>query len=532
VTSSPPEVHIAPGTVVLDKYRVSRTIGVGGMGVVVQATHTTLGNEVAIKFLLPQFAVSQDAARRFVREAQAASRIASEHIARVFDTGTSQPFGPYIVMEFLEGNDLSHQVRQKGPLDIETAIDFTVQAALALAEAHSAGIVHRDVKPANLFVVHRADGSPVIKVLDFGISKVAETSGLDVTKTSAVLGSGLYMSPEQMKASKNVDHRTDVYGLAITLYELLTRTQPYTADSFAELAIKVNMEPPTDIRGYRPDVPRELAAVIERGFAKKPEDRFGSMADFAVALSPWANPHTRIKVDALRRLVLRHPRAQSSPSLPPPASFPPPALDGDVRIPPPPSMPTPSSFGMDTFGLSGKKGFGEPLGQTSEKSFASPGKPRRAGPGLLGIGIGVGVLIGIGVVGAFYAGIFDAPAASTTGATPSPTITAEAPQAATTGSSTPRIAPLDTSAAADTTAPQPTSSSATNDVAHPTAPATGRATASAVATATPSSTAPAPTAAAAATWGATSEPPPTATAPSTTPCKLRDIDGTVKDCPK
>ncbi len=525
MTSSPPEVHIAPGTVVLDKYRVSRTIGVGGMGVVVQATHTTLGNEVAIKFLLPQFAVSQDAARRFVREAQAASRIASEHIARVFDTGTSQPFGPYIVMEFLEGNDLSRQVRLNGPLDIETAIDFTVQAALALAEAHAAGIVHRDVKPANLFVVHRADGSPVIKVLDFGISKVSETSGLDVTKTSAVLGSGLYMSPEQMKASKNVDHRTDVYGLAITLYELLTRTQPYTADSFAELAIKVNMEPPVDVRRYRPDVSRELAAVIERGFAKRPEDRFGSMADFAVALAPWANPHTRIKVDALRRLVQRHPRAQSSPSLPPPASFPPPTLDGDVRIPPPPSMPSPSSMGMDTFGLSGKRSSGDRLSQTSEKSFASPGKQGRTGTGLLGIGIGVGVLVGVGAVAAFYLGLFDRTATSSTAAA---VATAETPRA--TETAAPRIAPAESGvpAAPDTAEAGPSARPLTPPTDSSRPSTTARATATAAA---PSATATAPTAptpTGAATWGASADPAP---AP-TTPCKLRDIDGTVKDCPK
>jgi serine/threonine-protein kinase len=524
VTSSPPEVHIAEGTVVLDKYRVSRTIGIGGMGVVVRATHTTLGNEVAIKFLLPQFAASQDAARRFVREAQAASRIASEHIARVFDTGTSAQYGPYIVMEYLEGTDLSRQIRNRGRLDVETAIDFAVQAALALAEAHASGIVHRDVKPANLFVVHRADGSPVIKVLDFGISKVAESSALDVTKTSAILGSGLYMSPEQMKASKNVDHRTDVYGLTVSLYELLTTTQPFTADSFAELCIKVNMEPPTDIRRYRPDIPAELARAIERGIAKKPDERYGSMAELAQALAPWANPHTRIKIDALQRLVARHPRAQSSPSLPPPASFPPPPLDGDLRIPPPPSMPTPSSVGMDTFGLSGKKQPSDPLGATAEKTFATGGKSKRASSSLLGVGVGVGVLLGIGAVGAYYGGLLPSSqtAASAVGAeapAASAAIRAEPPvtsPTAATSDEAPSVSPV---TSADEAAAIPPSASASSKVASsPTAKASGAS--SGARPAPPTTAAPSPT------WGKESE------APAGTPCGLRDIDGTVKPCPK
>jgi len=519
VTSSPPEVHIAEGTVVLDKYRVSHTLGVGGMGVVVRATHTTLGNEVAIKFLLPQFSASPDAARRFVREAQAASKIHSEHIARVSDTGTSPQYGPYIVMEYLDGTDLSRQIRNRGPLDIETAIDFTVQAALALAEAHAAGIIHRDVKPANLFLVHRADGSPVIKVLDFGISKVAEASSLEVTKTSAILGSGLYMSPEQMKASKSVDHRTDIYGLAVTIFEFLTQTQPFTAESFAELCIKVNMEPPTDIRTYRPEIPAGLAQAIERGIAKKPDERYGSMSEFAAALAPWANPHTRIKIDALARLVARHPRAQSSPSMPPPASFAPPALDASLRIPPPPSMPSPSSMGMDTFGLSGKKQH-DPLGATAEKSFTTGG--RRPAPGLLGVGVGVGVLLGIGVVGAYYGGLFQSSSTVPT-AVAAQDARSSASALPTTEASAPTVSPAASADAASASASAVTSAQTSPSGKSAVGPSTPAPSTTASAK-TPVATTSSPSAAS--TWGKETENPPG------TPCRLRDIDGTVRDCPK
>ena len=306
------EVAIPEGTIVLEKYRVTRTLGVGGMGLVVEATHTQLGTPVAIKFLLPQFAASAEAGRRFVREAQAASKIASEHSVRVFDAGTSQPWGPYIVMEYLEGYDLSRHLRQTGAFAVEVAIDFAVQAALALGEAHANGIVHRDVKPANLFLIEQPDGGHLVKVLDFGISKVVEeTTSLEVTKTSAILGSGLYMSPEQMKSSKTVDHRTDIYALGVSLFELLTRTQPYTADSFAELAIKVNMEAPTNIRTLRPDVPPELAAAIERAYAKKADDRYQSMGELALALEPWAASRTRPRIAALAKTETRRGRAPS-----------------------------------------------------------------------------------------------------------------------------------------------------------------------------------------------------------------------------
>jgi serine/threonine-protein kinase len=504
---------IAAGTIVLEKYSVVSTLGIGGMGLVVAAMHTSLGTPVAIKFLLPQFATSSDATRRFLREAQAASKIASEHIVRVFDTGFSQNYGPYIVMEYLEGADLSRRLRHGGPLSIEQAIDFVVQAALALTEAHANGIVHRDVKPANLYVVERPDGAPLLKVLDFGISKVSEASSLEVTKTQAILGSGLYMSPEQMKSSKAVDHRTDIYALGVTMFELLTRTQPFTAESFAELAIKVNMEPPTPLASLRADVSQELAEVIEQAYAKKADDRYQSMGEFALALSPWATPSTRESIEALARTETRRGRApslrpsalyatrNSSPSLYPPGTY------GDLRIPLAPSLPTPSSVGVDTFGLSNKNTAAlDPMGPTSVMTVP---KSRNL--------LGVGVL----TTAALAAYVLTRSPAATDGAAAEAGASAER-QAAESGPRPDASAPLVSAVSAAPT--DATSTSSSKPSAQAVASVKGAPTAPVTATAAASQTA--PSAAVTSPTAVVTTAAPTATAP----CKLRDIDGSFIDC--
>jgi serine/threonine protein kinase len=510
---------VPPGTVVLEKYRVIRNIGIGGMGVVVSATHTQLGTPVAIKFLLPQYASSAEATRRFLREAQAASKIASEHIVRVFDTGISQPWGPYIVMEFLEGDDLSRRLRQ-GPLSIELAIDFVVQSALALAEAHANGIVHRDVKPANLYVIDRPDGTPLVKVLDFGISKVAEASSMDVTKTQAILGSGLYMSPEQMKSSKAVDHRTDIYALGVTMFELLTRTQPFTAESFAELAIKVATEPPIPLSSLRQDVSLELAAAIERAYAKKPDDRYQSMGEFALALAPWAWPSTRDDIDKLARSETRRGRAPSiipgvlaltgGPRSNPPPSLYPSGSYGDIRIPPAPSLPTPSSVGVDTFGLSKKESAPESLQRTE----LAP--PMRKNGVLLGVGVGVGVLLAAAV--AFV--VLRGPGEDASAELGDSKTAAPSGEARERGSNEPIV-----SAAASQEPPpssKPPGPSANPRVAPTTSTPPAPTAAISTASALPSST-----------NAAVPQPsvPPTASAAPKVPCKMLDLDGSTIPCP-
>jgi eukaryotic-like serine/threonine-protein kinase len=288
---------------VLDKYRVVRELGVGGMSVVLCAEDVALGRKVAMKFLLPELANLPDAPRRFLQEARAGTKIPGEHVAGVLDAGTLPDGRPYMVMEYLEGKDLGRYVKEGTRFAIEDAVDYVVQAAEALSHAHAVGVIHRDVKPSNLFLTRRADGSPLVKVLDFGISKVIEDSKdtLQLTKTNTVMGSALYMSLEQMYSAKTVDHRTDVYALGVSLYELLTGTHPYTADSFSQLCVKVSLDPPEPLRKHRPDVPEELAAVIAVAYARDAPDRYPTVGRFVAALAPFASPETRTLIESIRR---------------------------------------------------------------------------------------------------------------------------------------------------------------------------------------------------------------------------------------
>lgn len=218
------------GQMLAGKYRVERILGVGGMGVVVAAHHVQLDESVAIKLLLPEKGGTPISARRFVREARAAVKIKSEHVARVFDVGTLEDGAPFIVMEFLEGSDLADWLARNGPLPIPQAVDFVLQACVALAEAHQLGIVHRDLKPSNLFCTRRSDGQITVKVLDFGISKMRDV-GVSVsgaaTGEGTLLGSPLYMSPEQLNSSRDVESATDVWSLGVVLYQLLSGAMPF-----------------------------------------------------------------------------------------------------------------------------------------------------------------------------------------------------------------------------------------------------------------------------------------------------------------
>src|SRR5580704_996551 len=213
-------VGVRVGEVLAGKYRVEGILGAGGMGVVVAAHHLQLDERVALKFLLPEALANAEAVARFDREARAAVKIKSEHVARVIDVGKLENGSPYMGMEYLDGSDLSAWLQKRGSPPIPQVVDFVLQACEAIAEAHSLGIVHRDLKPANLFCIRRPDGGLCIKVLDFGISKMSMLGDLHMTGTTAVFGSPAYMSPEQMHASKDVDGRTDVWSLGVILYEL------------------------------------------------------------------------------------------------------------------------------------------------------------------------------------------------------------------------------------------------------------------------------------------------------------------------
>jgi eukaryotic-like serine/threonine-protein kinase len=291
---------VREGETLAGKYCIERVLGAGGMGVVVAARHLQLDEHVAIKFLLPSMLANADAVARFVREARAAVKIRSEHVARVLDVGTLDTGAPFIVMEYLEGGDLAEWLARRGPLPIEQAVDFVLQACVALADAHSLGIVHRDLKPANLFCARRTDGEIVIKVLDFGISKMtgpAGTGPADPTKTSTVIGTPFYMSPEQMQSAKGVDARADLWALGVILFQLVTGAVPFTGESVPEIAIKVATMPPPSASALRRDLPPLLERVIGRCLEKDPSQRYSNVAELAVALAPLAAPRAKALVE-------------------------------------------------------------------------------------------------------------------------------------------------------------------------------------------------------------------------------------------
>ncbi len=277
-----------PGAVIAGKYVVERLLGKGGMGVVVAARHLQLREEVALKFLHVEMARKPALVIRFDREARAAARIKSEHVARVLDVGTMEDGVPFIVMEMLSGSDLHRLSAARGPLPWNEAALYVAQACDAVAEAHRYGIVHRDLKPANLFLTHRADGSPLVKVLDFGISKMAEEGAEELTATTDVLGSPLYMSPEQIESPKDVDARADVWALGAILYKLLSGRAAFAAATAGSSLAKIVKDAPPPLHPQRPDVPPELEALVMRCLEKDLNNRVQTVVELARALQPFS----------------------------------------------------------------------------------------------------------------------------------------------------------------------------------------------------------------------------------------------------
>jgi serine/threonine-protein kinase len=284
-------MEVKQGEILAGKYRIERVLGQGGMGVVVAATHLHLDQLVALKFLLPEAITNSEIQGRFAREARAAAKMRSEHVARVIDVGMLETGMPFIVMEYLQGTDLSDYARQQGPLPIAQAVELTLQACEGLAEAHSLGIVHRDLKPANLFLAERPDRTVCLKILDFGISKVgasaAGTTDFAMTKTGAVLGSPYYMPPEQMRSSRAVDARADIWSLGVILYELVVGRVPFDAPSLPHLCAMILTDPLPAPRTLKPDIPPRFEAVLLRCLEKEPENRYQNVGDFAIALAEF-----------------------------------------------------------------------------------------------------------------------------------------------------------------------------------------------------------------------------------------------------
>jgi eukaryotic-like serine/threonine-protein kinase len=312
---------VREGQILAGKYRVERVLGIGGMGVVVAGHHVQLDEKVAIKFLLPAMLHNQEVVARFAREARAAVKIKSEHVARVSDVGTLENGAPYMVMEYLDGGDLAAWLQKAGPLPIEQAVDFVLQACVGVASAHGIGIVHRDLKPANLFCLRGNDGQFVIKVLDFGISKVTSLSASDagggMTHTAAVMGSPYYMSPEQMQSAKEVDARTDIWALGVIVYELLTGTTPFVGESFTDIAIKVATASFAPLRTFRPDAHPGLEAVVAKCLEKDKKRRYGNVAELALALADFGTKRSRPSIERIVGIIQASGLSASALALPP-----------------------------------------------------------------------------------------------------------------------------------------------------------------------------------------------------------------------
>jgi serine/threonine-protein kinase len=274
-----------PGEILLGKYRVEEIIGVGGMGRVVKASHMYLQQPVAIKILLPEMADSQSTVARFLREAQATVRLRSEHIARVMDVGTMPDGCPFMVMEYLEGHDLNQILRHHGPQLPQAVVDLILQACEGMAEAHAMGIIHRDIKPSNFFITRRPDGSNLLKILDFGISKTpAEVS--ELTGTQTVIGTPTYMAPEQMVSARSTDPRSDIWSIGVVMYQLLAGRPPFEAETYAQLVLKVGTAPPSPLHVA---LPPGLQDIVFRCLEKDPNRRIQNVGELARMLAPYAS---------------------------------------------------------------------------------------------------------------------------------------------------------------------------------------------------------------------------------------------------
>ncbi|AUX48450.1 uncharacterized protein SOCE26_099840 [Sorangium cellulosum] len=347
------------GTLIAGKYRVDRLLDKGAMGAVVAATHVELGELRAIKLLLPATAADPEMGRRFLREARIAARLKSEHAVRVHDVGRLDDGLPYMVMEFLAGRDLRSLRKQLGPLPLDEATLYVIQACDALAEAHALGLVHRDVKPANLFLTHTREGTPCIKVLDFGVSKVSEAATLGVaemrTSTGQMLGTPHYMPPEQMRGERDVDARADIWAIGSVLYVLLTGRYPMHARSVQTVSLVLGGKyvPPLPSKVRRGLTP-EIDPIIMKCLERDRDKRYADVAELVLALRPFAPPAAQPLVERIQGILHGRPRdslaglrlsldsldlaADAGAAAPPPASGVPvsgPSAEGDPTEPDP-----------------------------------------------------------------------------------------------------------------------------------------------------------------------------------------------------
>lgn len=463
------DLPVRPGDVLARSYRVERVIGRGAAGFVVEARHVARDERVAVKLLLPEYSQNTETAARFLREAQAAARLAGEHVARVSEAGTLETGAPYVAMELLAGLDLADALERRGVFPIDDAVDHVLQACDALAEAHALGIVHRDLKPTNLFLAQRPDGTPLIKVLDFGLANGPEGDAGALADEAA--GEGLYLAPEQMQPASGVDHRADIYALGITLYELLAGRQPFIATTLEGLRAEVLTGTPTPIRLLRADVPDALAAALERAYARDREQRYPNVAAFAAALAPFAPARSQASLDGIARRVGLSPAVAGARPPGGPASDLPPRAVGFA----PGWAPPAAQVSVPLFSVPIEipvVDYQAPMSRRAAAAFAAgatpmPGLPRAGGrlggsSGMLAIvaaiAIGTGLLLG----GAAYF-LLRGHGEPSTGAPPDPSASIRAPLTASHAPMavpSPSLAPPPASGAAGAAPASPESASA------------------------------------------------------------------------
>jgi len=315
------------GDVVGGKYRVERVIGRGGMGTVLAVRHLGLDEPRALKLMLPRGMELPQARERFFREARAAAKLRSDNAVAIHDVGILPDGFPYIEMELLEGADLAQLLKRSGPIPVAQAVEWIAQACDPVGEAHALGIVHRDIKPGNLFLARTPSGRAIVKVLDFGIAKTANVeTDPSLTGTNASFGSPMYMSPEQMRGARFADPRSDLWALGVVLFELLTGRRPFVSESITALALIVTSDPAPHPMSLRPEVPPVVDAVVMRCLEKSPDRRFASAAELGAALrrallelgaAPTARTSLASSDGGLHAPPLRPPTFSGSPAAPP-----------------------------------------------------------------------------------------------------------------------------------------------------------------------------------------------------------------------
>ncbi|HEU4614069.1 MAG TPA: serine/threonine-protein kinase, partial [Kofleriaceae bacterium] len=300
------------GATLSGRYLVTRKVGQGGMGAVYEATHTLIGKRVAVKVLLEKYAQREAIVKRLKQEAQLASSIGNEHIIDITDFGNTEDGRTFVVMEFLEGESMAECLARESHLPEARILRIAQQAASALAAAHAKGVVHRDIKPENIFLLKRKE-MDFVKVVDFGISKSLRASSEEeevrLTQTGMVLGTPLYMSPEQARGDEDLDHRVDIYALGVIMYEAATGRVPFSGNNYLSVISQVLNEDPTPVREVRPELSEEFEAIVSRARAKERNDRYASATEMLHDLSALLDDPThsteRAKITGPRRLIPR-----------------------------------------------------------------------------------------------------------------------------------------------------------------------------------------------------------------------------------